>query len=683
MKSRVIYFLHFLWCFQLPISAQKCEELPTLVAQAPNDTNKVNLLWRWAGCYIANKPDSVILLCKQGEVLARQLNFTEGLFRCLARPSATLSSLGRFEEAERNAKAGEELSLLAKDTFNYLRFIDAYSTILSYQNKHKEVFELCEKGLKISISTGETYRRPVFYIKMGQAYGQKGDYRKSLEAFYKALPFSEKAGDKAELANIYINIANVTLNSQRDMDVVNKYARLALEYGTAINNRKNMMNAQYLLGEYHLETKKDTLIALQYFEQALENARYLKIPDYIAQYTSNLGRYYFLVKQYDKAITYLEESAKLIETQPPAIQGIRDMVIQYLGDGYFFAGNYDRAIQVYEKFLTSNQLQGINKLLATQHLAESYYFTSDYQNAYEYYQRYKILNDSILNAENAVRAKDLESIYQLGKKEDELKLANQARALADANYKTQRAEAERQRLLSQNLSAAQQLLERDNALQSFALQQKDDSLELQQLQVAFEKSDKERKLTEATQLQQAATAKQRWIIGMLSGLLALGGLGFYFWRARQKDIAAKKIAESELKALRSQLNPHFLFNSMNAINSYILENDRLKASEYLAQFAGVMRGILETSRNTTVTLEEELRLLENYIQIEQKRFAKPFDYQIKIDDNIDTFSTQVPAMLLQPFVENAIWHGFLHKPTKGLLKIEASRQNGQIVFTIG
>lgn len=136
------------------------------------------------------------------------------------------------------------------------------------------------------------------------------------------------------------------------------------------------------------------------------------------------------------------------------------------------------------------------------------------------------------------------------------------------------------------------------------------------------------------------------------------------------------------KVLRSQLNPHFLFNSMNAINSYILDNDRLKASEYLGQFAGVMRGILETSRNTTVSLDKELQLLENYIQIEQKRFSKPFDYQIKIDETIDTFSTQVPAMLLQPFVENAIWHGFLHKPTKGYLKIEVNRQNGRIVFTI-
>jgi tetratricopeptide (TPR) repeat protein len=693
MKNYTLYtclLLVFVWA--TPVFAQKCEDIPALLPQMKEDTNKVNLLWRWAGCYTGNNPDSVVILCKQGLALARKLNFTEGVFKCLARPTASLSRLGRFDEAEKNVKEGQSFARQIRDTFNILRFIDAYCSFNAGQNKLKEVLDLSQEGLNISISTGETYRRPVFYIHLAQTYCSMGDSKKALEASFKALPYSEKSGDKGELALIYSNIAICLHNSQIDPEGIAKYARLAIENGTAVNKKFQVMTAQSLLGQYYLAEKKDSVLAVQYIEQALSTARQMNAQNQIANYLADLGRIYMLMENHNKAISYLEEAAQMLESDTNSIFNaqIKNMVVNNLADGYFHKKDYEKAIQIYENLLKSNpNAIPVNEVWSLLHLAEAYSNTGKHEKAYTTHVRYKILSDSILSAENAVRAKDLESVYLLGKKEVQLKLSDQEKALANANFAKQTVESQRQRLLAeqqrllvQSTETARQLLERENQLKDFELRDQADSLNYQQLQVNFEKTDKAQKLAEAALFQETEASKRRWAIGILSGLLLLSGIGFYAWRIRQKAISDKKLAESELKALRSQLNPHFLFNSMNAINGYILDNDRLKASEYLAQFAGVMRGILETSRNTTVRLEKELEWLESYIKIEQKRFSKPFDYQIRVDKTIDTFSTQVPAMLLQPFVENAIWHGFLNKPTKGHLTIDAKQQNGQLIFTI-
>jgi ligand-binding sensor domain-containing protein/two-component sensor histidine kinase len=125
--------------------------------------------------------------------------------------------------------------------------------------------------------------------------------------------------------------------------------------------------------------------------------------------------------------------------------------------------------------------------------------------------------------------------------------------------------------------------------------------------------------------------------------------------------SSRKIAESEMKLLRSQLNPHFLFNAMNSVNRYILSNEREKASEYLGQFAQLTRSILENSRSLTITLADELKMLGQYIALESHRFNQQILWNIDLDPDLDDDSIQVPAMFLQPFTENAILHGLAPK----------------------
>lgn len=150
--------------------------------------------------------------------------------------------------------------------------------------------------------------------------------------------------------------------------------------------------------------------------------------------------------------------------------------------------------------------------------------------------------------------------------------------------------------------------------------------------------------------------------------------------ARKTEIN-KMVNEWRMKALRSQMNPHFIFNCMNSIDLYILKNDAENASRYLNKFARLVRLILNHSDEMTIPLSKEIEMLKYYIELEALRFDTPFEHTIIINKNINTEETEIPSMLIQPYVENAIVHGLRHKKGKGYLKIEILRR-GTILHCI-
>ena len=177
--------------------------------------------------------------------------------------------------------------------------------------------------------------------------------------------------------------------------------------------------------------------------------------------------------------------------------------------------------------------------------------------------------------------------------------------------------------------------------------------------------------------------KATWFYGLVaSGILILGFL-LYRYRIRQvrhqekiKTDFVKQLSELEIKALRSQMNPHFIFNSLNAINRYILKNEKAQASAYLTKFAKLIRLILDHSRQSRITLASEVNALELYLLLESLRFQNNFQYTIHVDEAISLQSVQIPPMIIQPFVENAIWHGLLPKGNDCSLVI-SFKANGQ------
>jgi len=135
----------------------------------------------------------------------------------------------------------------------------------------------------------------------------------------------------------------------------------------------------------------------------------------------------------------------------------------------------------------------------------------------------------------------------------------------------------------------------------------------------------------------------------------------------------QQMIKSELETLKLQMNPHFIFNSLNSINSFIVENKTNLASDYLTKFSRLIRLILDNSKNETITLENELETLKLYLLMESLRFNQSFEYCINIDNNIDASEISIPPLIIQPYVENAIWHGLMHKTHDRLLIINIKR----------
>ena len=143
-----------------------------------------------------------------------------------------------------------------------------------------------------------------------------------------------------------------------------------------------------------------------------------------------------------------------------------------------------------------------------------------------------------------------------------------------------------------------------------------------------------------------------------------------------------KATELEMQALRAQMNPHFIFNSLNAINMFILENNRFQASAYLTKFSRLIRLVLQNSREEIIPLESELEALRLYLELESLRFENKFEYKISVDDEIDTTVMKVPPLLIQPYAENAIWHGLMHKKEQGHIEIELYRKEEELFCKI-
>jgi ligand-binding sensor domain-containing protein len=165
-----------------------------------------------------------------------------------------------------------------------------------------------------------------------------------------------------------------------------------------------------------------------------------------------------------------------------------------------------------------------------------------------------------------------------------------------------------------------------------------------------------------------------------------------YWRIRtikrkhevEKRVLAieKELFDVQQKALQLQMNPHFIFNSLNAIQSFVIANDTDKAIHYLTKFSQLMRLILSNSRESSIPVRDELKALEHYMDIERLRFDNKFDYEIKVDKNIDEEFMEIPPMIIQPFVENAILHGLVHSSDPGHIRIELKLENNFIFCSI-
>lgn len=185
----------------------------------------------------------------------------------------------------------------------------------------------------------------------------------------------------------------------------------------------------------------------------------------------------------------------------------------------------------------------------------------------------------------------------------------------------------------------------------------------------------------------AAWYQTVWAKAALSllGVLAAGFL-LLLWRSRKQaeklkeQSTLKQMVQTELRSIRSQFNPHFVFNALSSIQGLITKNDSQNASKYLIEFSNLMRDSLKASDQEFVSIFTEIKILENYLALEKLRFG--FDYQIKVSEQIDASALEIPALFLQPLVENAVKHGISGLQEKGQLVVRFERLNNDMVVSV-
>jgi hypothetical protein len=179
--------------------------------------------------------------------------------------------------------------------------------------------------------------------------------------------------------------------------------------------------------------------------------------------------------------------------------------------------------------------------------------------------------------------------------------------------------------------------------------------------------------------------KTWWFI--LLALSAISAFAYYYYTNRMRQIKKEHGLRNDIdwyrqQALAKQMDPHFVFNTLNSIQSFIIKNDRLASSQYLSKFARLMRIILNSSQKQAVPLSDEISALTLYLELESLRFQQKFDYNLVVDPSIDSSACFIPAFLIQPFIENAIWHGIMGLKETGRIDIEFQKNQNQLTCIV-
>ncbi|MHB0754544.1 sensor histidine kinase [Polaribacter sp. M15] len=308
-----------------------------------------------------------------------------------------------------------------------------------------------------------------------------------------------------------------------------------------------------------------------------------------------------------------------------------------------------------------NEKDSITPQKISYKIGNAYILKEDYQSAIPFLE--KSINDAkekkdIVVAKDATR-KISEVFASLGDNEKALKNYKEYVALVDSLYVRKEQEIQRAKRFSKNIA--------DNQNRIASLE-KDKELAQSKISLAYI----DQKLSEES------NRRQRLIIySLIGGFLLMSLLAYFMFRTNKQQKLANNLLA--LKSMRSQMNPHFIFNALNSVNSFIAVNDERNANRYLSEFSVLMRSVLENSDEDFISLNKEIELLELYVKLEHNRFKDKFDYKISVDETIDLEQFSIPPMLLQPYIENAIWHGLRYKKEKGNLEISIQKKDDDTV----
>ena len=496
----------------------------------------------------------------------------------------------------------------------------AYSTLGEVYQYHKQ-YDLAISSYKDALLANQILKTSLLLAKtyvLNKEYGEAEKLLSPLEKIAKMVPF-QRVELYEILGDAYVGLGEV------DKAVAFYEEGLKIADKNQIAPKTIDLNSKiataYAKGNRLQE-------ANAYFNNSLELSSG-QAPQRAVQEKEKVADFYNKKNQFGQEIQLRKKSLEDLKKIPKSEvadglsmedDSISAQRINYkIANAYIAQDKYDEAIPYLEESIKDADVDDdlLVRKDATRKLSEVYKYKGDYTKALETYQEYVAVVDTLYVRKEQEIARAARFNRELAAKQSRISGLEQERELAQSKY----------------------------------------SLALTEQQLVAE-----------------SIKRQNWIIySLIFGMLLMGLAVYFFYRSNKQQKLANNLLA--LKSLRSQMNPHFIFNALNSVNNFIAKSDERSANRYLSDFSTLMRAVLENSDEDFIPLSKELELLELYTKLEHSRFSDKFDYRITVDEDIDIDAFQIPPMLLQPYIENAIWHGLRYREDKGFLKIELKQKD--------
>ncbi|MEO0573375.1 MAG: histidine kinase [Bacteroidota bacterium] len=606
---------------------------------------------------------------------------------------ATTDGLGEFKI---NARIGDELIFQSPD------FETVRHTIVS-----DEAIRLVVKDYQGPVQKRKT-SMDASHLQLLDSANQyrKIDIEKSIDFIAQSISVLGKNPNRRLLAHSLVQLGEIYLYHQQydlalsnleDALKANKTVKAQLLLGEALFKDKQFANAELELKElqnqkqmvpyqriqlYELlgDVKKgmnQSTLALEYYEEGLRVAKKNQVAPKITDLTSKIAETYAMEDRSIEAEGYFDSSLELSKKESPK-RAIQES--EKVADFYNRSNRYSDEIRQRKNSLS--QLSELQEKVITQEegvvrgdtitsqrinykIGRAYAAQNKLNEAIPYLQKSIVeanSDDDLLIQKEATRK--LSEVYEYkGNFSKAYETYQEYVTLVDTLYFRKEQEISRLARLNREIATKQ------NRISSLEQER-----ELSQSKYSLA-------LTEQ-QLFETRTKWQKWLIySLIFGMALLALTAFFFYRTNKQQKLNNDLLA--LKSLRSQMNPHFIFNALNSVNNYIAKNDERSANRFLSEFSILMRTVLEHSEEDFIPFSKELELLRLYVKLEHSRFTEKFEYAIEVDDGVRIEAFEIPPMLIQPYVENAIWHGLRYKEEKGLLKIQVHQpEESLMIITI-
>lgn len=524
--------------------------------------------------------------------------------------------------------------------------------------------ELLQKIAVDNIRKNDTKHLLKFYLKyfalslhnQGIIYSELADDARAVEFFNRSIIVSKSSGNFLEMAMSMQAIAQIDIRKGNNTKALNSLYECLKIFETE-HDAIGIADVHLSIGDINF-LQKDFKKAIEHHLISYE--LYQKNNYDVALGTVNykLGVDYFESKDYTQSLNHLQKSIEEFEKSGYGANAVAYLNIAQI---YIYQKDYTKALSFVEKGLgvaasTSNKLE----------IAHSYFL----------YSKIKTLQKDLPSAIDCAE-KSLKVSQEIEHPAEIYAASKQLYDLFTETKQNDKANAINKLVLESKKNIDNQ--ESKNALLEQKLKYEFEKKEL------IAKSENEKRLTQLqTEVERKNFIKNIWLVVSVAIIVLAAVVAFFIFRNfKQKSlINEQKNNLLKQKLLVSQMNPHFIFNSLNAIQNYIFKQDSLKAGTYLNQFSELIRMILDYSRKDYISIDSEMKFLTNYLQLQKLRFENKLEYSITIDETIDTENIAIPPMLAQPFIENAIEHGIFHKVDQGRVDVRLFFDKQNLMYEI-